>query len=66
MTTELHDIIVLSDGETRDGPDGCTIIGKSPENRRAASALGAEDIEHLMAVADVVAPVEPPIFPADK
>lgn len=67
MTKEIDYIIVLSDGETWGGLDGCTIIGMSPKNRRAASALDADDIERLIEVADVVAPVEPPpAHPADK
>ena len=60
MSDRLRYIVVLSDEETWDSLDGCTIIGMSPRNRRAARALDEDDLEGLFEVADVVVPLEPP------
>lgn len=57
---ELEYFVILDDGQTYSGLDGCVVIGIDGANRRARRALEDEDFDALFESADLVEPIAVP------
>lgn len=61
MAKKLSYYVILNDGETYSGLEGCTIVGIAARNRAALSALDEEEMEVVFERADFVAAIEAPM-----